>query len=66
MSRLLITLGLVLLLLGVLWPILKKIGIGHLPGDMLIQQSDFTFYFPITTCIIISVLLSTIFWILHR
>ena len=66
MPRMLITFGLMLILLGVLWPLLKKFGLGHLPGDMLFKRSGFTFYFPITTCIILSLVFTLITWVLKR
>ncbi|MEO8963540.1 MAG: DUF2905 domain-containing protein [Gammaproteobacteria bacterium] len=61
-----ILLGVLLIALGVLWPLLKKCGIGHLPGDILIRRGDSVFYFPITTCIIISMVFSIIMWLLNR
>ena len=66
MSRMLITFGFMLIVLGVLWPILKKFGIGHLPGDMLFKRGGFTFYFPITTCIVISLVFTITSWLLKR
>lgn len=52
--------------IGVLWPWLSRLGLGRLPGDILIERGDFTFYAPVTTAIIISLLLSVIFWLLNR
>lgn len=66
MSKMLITFGLMLILLGFLWPLLKKFGLGHLPGDMLFKRGGFTFYFPITTCIILSLVFTLITWVLKR
>jgi hypothetical protein len=66
MSRFLIVLGLVILALGLLWPILGRIGLGRLPGDIVIQRGSFSFYFPLATCIIVSVLLSVVFWLFNR
>jgi hypothetical protein len=60
MSRLLILLGLIFLLLGLAWPIIGKFPFGHLPGDILIKRKGFTFYFPITTCLIVSAMISLI------
>jgi ribose/xylose/arabinose/galactoside ABC-type transport system permease subunit len=64
--KLLITLGVVLLLAGLLWPWLSKLGLGRLPGDIAIKRDGFGFYFPITTSIIVSVVLSLLFWILRK
>jgi len=66
MSRILILLGFIIILLGLLWPWIKKLNLGHLPGDIVIRRPGFTFYFPIITCIILSIILSLIFWLLRR
>ncbi len=66
MSRWLITVGVILILLGVLWPWLSKLGLGRLPGDIVVERDNFRFYFPITTSILISILLSVLFWFLFR
>ena len=66
MQRLLITLGLLIALLGVLWPWVTKLGLGRLPGDLRIDKPGFTFYAPFTTMIILSVVLSLILWLLRR
>jgi hypothetical protein len=66
MSRFLIVLGLVIVAIGVLWPILGRLGLGRLPGDIVIQRGSFSFYFPLATCIIVSILLSAVFWLSNR
>ena len=66
MSRFLIVLGLIILAIGLLWPTLTRLGLGHLPGDIVIQRGNFSFYFPLVTCIIVSVLLSAVFWLFNR
>jgi hypothetical protein len=66
MSRFLIVLGLVILALGLLWPLLGRLGLGRLPGDIVIQRGNFSFYFPLATCILVSVLLSVVFWLFNR
>jgi uncharacterized protein HemY len=66
MSRFLIVLGLVIAAIGVLWPLLTRLGLGRLPGDIVIQRGNFSFYFPLATCIIVSVLLSVVFWLFNR
>jgi hypothetical protein len=65
-QRLLIGLGLVILVTGIAWPILSRIGLGRLPGDVLFQRGGATFYFPLVTCIIISIVLSAFFWLFNR
>ena len=61
MQRILIIIGIIVVLVGVFWPILGKIPFGRLPGDIIISRPGFTFYFPITTCIIVSILIAVIF-----
>lgn len=61
MSRFLILAGIVLIGLGLLMPFLSKIpGIGRLPGDFYIRKENFTFYFPLMTCLIVSLLLTLV------
>jgi len=60
MSKILITLGVIFLLLGILYPYLASLGIGRLPGDIIIKKNNFNLYFPITSAIIISILISII------
>ena len=66
MSRTLIVIGLLIVAAGVLWPWLQKLGLGRLPGDFVIRRDGFTFYAPIATCILISIVLSVVFWFLRR
>jgi formate hydrogenlyase subunit 3/multisubunit Na+/H+ antiporter MnhD subunit len=65
-SRFLITLGLAILVIGLLWPVLGKFGLGRLPGDIVIRRDNFSFYFPIVTCLLVSAVLSLIFWLVNR
>lgn len=66
MARLLIIGGVVLILAGLAWPWLGRLGLGRLPGDILIQRGQTSFYFPIVTCIIVSVVLSILFWLFRK
>lgn len=66
MARWLIILGIVLLVAGLLWPWLSKLDLGRLPGDLVVERENFRLYFPITTAILISVVLSLILWFLNR
>jgi Protein of unknown function (DUF2905) len=66
MARWLIILGVVLILAGLLWPWLTKLGLGRLPGDIVIEHNGFRVYFPLTTSILISLVLSLILWLLGR
>ena len=66
MQRLLIGLGLLILAAGIAWPVLTRIGFGRLPGDIIIHRVGTTFYFPLVTCIIVSIVLSALFWLFNR
>jgi Protein of unknown function (DUF2905) len=66
MQRWLIALGMILLVAGLLWPLLQKFGLGRLPGDFVIERGNFRLYLPIGTCILISIMLSLVFWLLNR
>ena len=66
MSRWLIGLGIALIVLGVLWPILTRLGMGRFPGDLVWERENIRIHFPFTTCLIISIVLSLLFWILRR
>lgn len=66
MSRTLIIVGLIMVAVGLLWPWLSRIGLGRLPGDIVIERENFTFYAPISTGILISVVLSIILWLVNR
>ncbi|WP_026621025.1 HemY (plasmid) [Ensifer sp. WSM1721] len=66
MSRILIIIGLLIVAVGILWPWLARFGFGRLPGDILIQRENFTFYLPITTGLLFSIVLSLILWLINR
>ncbi|MGH8676967.1 MAG: DUF2905 domain-containing protein [Burkholderiales bacterium] len=66
MQKWLITIGLLILAVGVLWPWLSKLGLGRLPGDIHIEREGFTFYFPLMTGLIISIVITLILWIFRR
>jgi uncharacterized protein HemY len=66
-GRTLIYLGLLLVVLGVIFSLIGKVPwLGHLPGDITIERERFTFYFPLATCVIISVILSLVLYLLRR
>ena len=66
MSRTLIIIGALVLLIGLAWPWISKLGLGRLPGDIVVERGDFRFYFPITTSIVVSLVLTLIFWLLKK
>ena len=66
MSRLLIIFGIVLVAIGILWPLISKLGLGRLPGDVVIERENFRLYVPIATSLLISLVLSFVLWFLNR
>ena len=66
MARWLIILGVVLVVAGLLWPWLGKLGLGRLPGDIVIEGENFRLYLPITTSLLVSIVLSLVLWLLNR
>ena len=66
MSRLLVILGIVLVVLGLAWPWLAKLGLGRLPGDIVIERESVRIYLPLATSLVVSVVASAILWLLGR
>ena len=67
MQRTLILIGLLIVAVGLLWPWIARLGLGRLPGDIRIQsENGGGFYFPVVTCLVISVVLSLVLWLLRR
>jgi hypothetical protein len=66
MGRLLVILGGVLVVVGLAWPYLQHPGLGRLPGDIFVERGNFHFYFPVTTSIIVSIILTLFFWLFRR
>lgn len=66
MSRTLITFGLVILAAGLLWPLISKLGLGRLPGDIVVNRPGFTFFFPLATSLLLSIALSVVIWLFNR
>ncbi|OGX39522.1 MAG: hypothetical protein A3D87_06395 [Omnitrophica WOR_2 bacterium RIFCSPHIGHO2_02_FULL_50_17] len=67
MARTFIAVGVVLIIVGIGIQFLGKIpGLGKLPGDILIKKENFTFYFPLATCLLVSIVLSLIFFLWHQ
>jgi hypothetical protein len=66
MQKTLIIIGIVVVVIGLLWPWLGKIPLGRLPGDILINRPNLKIYIPITTMVLISVIISVILWFLRK
>jgi hypothetical protein len=65
-NRPFVLLGSLLLIAGLLWPWLKKLHLFHLPGDIVIERPGFKFFLPITTAVILSVVVSIVAWLVRR
>jgi hypothetical protein len=65
-SRVLIDIGVILITIGLIWPWSQKLALGRLPGDIVIERDNFRFYLPITTSILISLLLTLILWLFRK
>ncbi len=67
LGKTLIAFGILLVILGVLFSLGGKLPwLGHLPGDIYIQRERFTFYFPLTTCLLISVIITVVLYFFRR
>ena len=60
MQKTLIIAGLIITAIGLLWPLISKLGLGRLPGDIHVEREGFSFFFPVTTMVIISIILTLI------
>ncbi|HMG60184.1 MAG TPA: DUF2905 domain-containing protein [Burkholderiales bacterium] len=65
-SKWLIIVGLILVAAGLLWPVMSKLGLGRLPGDIVVRRDGFGLYFPLMTSLVISVVVSIVIWIFRR
>jgi hypothetical protein len=66
MQRMLITAGVLIALVGLLWPWVSKLPLGRLPGDIMIDKPGFKLFAPFTTMIVVSLVLSLLVWLLRR
>jgi hypothetical protein len=66
MQRLLIAIGVLLVAVGLAWPWISRLGLGRLPGDIHIHRDGFDFYFPLTSGIVVSVVVSLVLWLLRK
>ncbi len=66
MQRTLIILGLAIAAVGLLWPWLGKLPLGRLPGDIVVDRPGFKAFFPLTTMLVVSVVVSLLLWLFRR
>lgn len=66
MAKALIALGAVLIVVGLAWPWLARLGLGRLPGDFVFRREGFVFYFPLTTSIVVSAVIALLIWLFRK
>ena len=66
MQKALVIVGVVMVVVGLGWPWLRKLPLGRLPGDIVVNRESFRIYFPITTMILVSLVLSGLFWLIRK
>jgi len=66
MQRALIVIGLALLVAGLAWPWLSRLPFGRLPGDFSVERENFSFFFPLTTSIVVSIVISVLIWLFRK
>ncbi|HTT11522.1 MAG TPA: DUF2905 domain-containing protein [Burkholderiaceae bacterium] len=66
MRQFLIVFGVVLVVLGFAWPWISKLPWGRLPGDISIERENFSFHFPLMTCLIVSVVITLLLWLFRK
>ena len=66
MGKWFVVAGIILVMMGLLWPWIVKLGLGHLPGDIRVERGNFSFYFPLTSCIIVSLIITLLLWLFRH
>jgi hypothetical protein len=66
MQKFLIIAGVLAILIGLLWPWLGRFPLGRLPGDILVERENFRFYLPLTSMILVSGLISLLWWLFRH
>jgi hypothetical protein len=66
MARMIILIGIILVVIGLVWMLAERLGLGRLPGDIVIEREGFRLYIPFMTMLIISIVLSLVMWLINR
>ena len=66
MARMIILIGIILVVIGLVWMLAERRGLGRLPGDIVIEREGFRLYIPLMTMLIISIVLSLVMWLINR
>jgi hypothetical protein len=65
-GRWLVIIGIVLVVAGLAWPLISRLGLGHLPGDINVEREGWSFHFPLMTSIVLSVVISLLLWLFRK
>lgn len=66
MAKVLILIGLALVVVGLIWMVGERLGLGRLPGDIVVERENFRLYIPLMTSLLVSVVLSLLLWLFSR
>lgn len=66
MNKMLVAIGVTIVVVGLLWPVVSKVPFGKLPGDIAIKREGLHLYFPITTMIVVSLVVSVVLWFFKK
>ncbi|NLI69237.1 MAG: DUF2905 domain-containing protein [Firmicutes bacterium] len=66
MGKMLLVVGVLIVLMGLIFIFLGRLGLGRLPGDIIVEKGNFVFYFPLVTCVVISIILSFLIRVFFR
>lgn len=66
MARIIILIGVALIAVGLVWMLAERLGLGRLPGDIVIERENFRIYIPLMTMLIVSIVLSLVMWLINR
>jgi len=65
-QKIIIIIGILLVVVGLLWPLLIKIPLGRLPGDIIISRPTAKIFIPITTMVLVSIIISVVLWLFRK
>ncbi len=66
LGKMLLVVGVLIVLMGLIFIFLGRLGLGRLPGDIIVEKGNFVFYFPLVTCVVISIILSFLIRVFFR
>jgi len=66
MQKIIIIVGILLVIVGLLWPLLTKIPLGRLPGDIIVNRPTVKIFVPIATMVLVSIIISVLLWLFRK